>query len=31
LARLRQPLPTQIKYITFWSDLVERFAQNRNA
>jgi hypothetical protein len=24
------PWPTQIKYIPFWSDLVERFAQNRN-
>src|SRR6266404_2699112 len=25
-----RPWPTQIKYIPFWSDLVERFAQNRN-
>jgi hypothetical protein len=25
-----RPLPAQIKYIPFWSDLVERFAQNRN-
>ena len=24
------PWPNQIKYIPFWSDLVERFAQNRN-
>jgi hypothetical protein len=24
-----QPLPRQIKYIPFWSDLVERFAQDR--
>jgi hypothetical protein len=23
-----RPLPRQIKYIPFWSDLVERFAQN---
>ena len=27
-----RPWPkTKIKYIPFWSDLVERFAQNRNA
>jgi hypothetical protein len=26
----RRPWPSQIKYIPFWSDLVERFAQNRN-
>jgi hypothetical protein len=26
----RRPWPTQIKYIPFWSDLVERSAQNRN-
>jgi len=25
-----RPWPTQIKYIPFWSDLVQRFAQNRN-
>ena len=25
-----RPWPAQIKYIPFWSDLVERFAQNRN-
>jgi hypothetical protein len=25
-----RPWPNQIKYIPFWSDLVERFAQNRN-
>ena len=25
-----RPLPAQIKYIPFWSDLVERFSQNRN-
>jgi hypothetical protein len=25
-----RPWPTQIKYVPFWSDLVERFAQNRN-
>jgi hypothetical protein len=25
-----KPWPAQIKYIPFWSDLVERFAQNRN-
>jgi hypothetical protein len=25
-----RPWPTQIKYIPFWSDLVERFAQNGN-
>jgi hypothetical protein len=26
----REPRPSKIKYIPFWSDLVERFAQNRN-
>jgi hypothetical protein len=25
-----RPWPKPIKYITFWSDLVERFAENRN-
>lgn len=26
----RASWPSQIKYIPFWSDLVEHFAQNRN-
>jgi hypothetical protein len=26
-----RPRPSQIKYIPFWSDLVERFAENRNS
>jgi hypothetical protein len=25
-----RPWPAQIKHIPFWSDLVERFAKNRN-
>ena len=30
VGRTNKPWPSQIKYIPFWSDLVERFAQNRN-